>query len=116
MTYTRKLIPRAQEMRHDLTYAEQRLWFNFLQNATPRVRRQRPFEGYILDFYCAQLKLVIELDGSSHDSADARAYDAIRTELLEAAGLQVVRFTNAEVSQNLEGIIKTLETLGLRKP
>jgi len=100
-------------MRQGMTPAETRLWFEFLQHATPRVRRQRPFAGYVLDFYCAQLKLVIELDGSSHNMQDAQSYDEARTETLEAAGLKVVRFTNDEVLKNLNAVLESLHQLGL---
>jgi len=98
-----------------MTPAETRLWFEFLQHATPRVRRQRPFAGYVLDFYCAQLKLTLELDGSSHDTEDAQSYDEARTETLEAAGLKVMRFTNDEVLNNLSAVLESLRHLGLSR-
>lgn len=79
------------------------------------MRRQRPFAGYVLDFYCAQLKLTLELDGSSHDTEGAQSYDKARTETLEAAGLKVVRFTNDDVLRNLNAVLESLHLLGLSR-
>jgi very-short-patch-repair endonuclease len=59
-----------------------------------RFLRQKAFGRYIVDFYCASAKLVIELDGEVHDTVEAQAYDAVRTETLESRGLRVLRFWN----------------------
>ena len=66
-----------------------------------RFRRQHPISGYIVDFYCAEAKLAIEIDGSVHEGAAARARDAARTATLEACGIRVIRFTNDDVVRQL---------------
>lgn len=96
-TYNTALVPRARSMRREMTPAEKYLWLNCLKLLPHKFRRQRPFGRFIVDFYCAELKLVIEVDGDSHFTEQGMAYDAERTRFLESLGLRVVRFTNAEV-------------------
>jgi very-short-patch-repair endonuclease len=89
---------------------EFRMWVACLQKLDVRFRRQRPFGRFIVDFYCASLKLVIEIDGDSHDSEEALVYDHERSIYLNGLGLTVMRFTNAEVMDNLEGVHQQLTT------
>jgi len=110
-TYTTNLIPRAREMRSNMTEPEKRMWYDRLKQLPQRFRRQRPFGPYIADFYCASLKLVVEIDGDSHATADAIAYDAERTAFLAGLGLRVVRFSNREVMENLDGVFEKLREL-----
>ena len=107
-TYTHNLIPRARKMRTNMTEPEKRMWYQCLKQLPHRFRRQRPFGPYIVDFYCAAHKLVIEIDGDSHASDDAHEYDAERTAYLQELGLRVVRFSNREVMENLEGVYEWL--------
>ena len=109
-TYTRTLVPRARELRNALTPAERRLWFDLLRTHPVRFRRQVPVLGYILDFYAPSARLCVEVDGSSHDSPDAVAYDAERSRVLAGAGIRVVRVQNAEVLQNLSGVAALIES------
>ena len=102
--YNHKLIPRARSMRREMTPAELRLWLDCLKSLPYKFRRQRPFGKFIADFYCAELKLVIEVDGDSHFSEQGVAYDIERTQFLESIGLGVLRFTNDEVFKNLEAV------------
>jgi hypothetical protein len=74
-----------------------------------RVLRQRPIDNFIVDFYCASLKLVIEIDGESHFTQQGKDYDEERTRILEGYGITVVRFTNVDVLQNFEGVCRELE-------
>ena len=104
-TYTKALIPRARKMRFEMTKAEARLWFEVLKDFEPRVRRQRPIGGFIADFYCAACKVVIEVDGDSHFTQGGLEYDAQRTAFLEGLGLKVLRFSNADVLDNLRGVM-----------
>ena len=103
-TYNTALLPRAREMRSQLTPAEKHLWLHCLRHLPCKFRKQRPFGRFIVDFYCAELKLVIEVDGDSHFSESGMAYDAERTLFLEGLGLQVLRFTNEDVFRNLEAV------------
>ena len=68
--------------------------------------RQKPLDAYIVDFYCAELMVAIEIDGDTH--ADQEQYDKRRTETLNKYGVEVIRFTNAEVLNNLEGVYQDL--------
>ena len=113
-TYTKALIPRAQKMRREMTKHEAKLWFELLQNFVPRVRRQRPFGWYIVDFYCAACKVVIEVDGSQHYTPEGIAYDAQRTAFLEGLGLRVVRFSNLDVQNNFVGVSEKIQAVLLR--
>ena len=107
-TYNARLVPRARAMRREMTMAERRLWHDCLVNLGLNFRRQRPIGRFIVDFYCADLKLVIEVDGESHNSAEAAAYDEARTIFLQALGLTVLRFTNHEVMQHLDRVQQVL--------
>jgi len=107
-TYTRNLIPRAREMRTNMTEPEKRMWYQCLKQLPYRFRRQRPLGSYIVDFYCAAHKLIIEIDGDSHASDGAQEYDAERTAYLQGLGLRVVRFSNREVMENLDGVYERL--------
>ncbi len=92
-------------MRREMTKAEAKLWFELLRDYSPRVRRQRPFGWYIVDFYCAACKVVIEVDGSQHFTLEGLAYDEIRTAFLEGLGLRVVRFSNSDVLNGFSGVV-----------
>ena len=108
-TYTRRLIPKAREMRREMTPAERKLWFCFLRTYPIKFRRQVPLQGYILDFYAPSLKLCIELDGRSHDGEEAQAYDAERTRQLSGAGITVIRFSNTEVMREFGAVCSGIE-------
>jgi very-short-patch-repair endonuclease len=76
------------------------------QFASHKFLRQKPIDNYIVDFYCSELRLVIEIDGVSH--AETVEYDAERTMVLQALGLVVVRYTNDDVIQNIQGVYDDL--------
>ena len=107
--YNRNLVPRAQEMRRDMTPQERRLWYDFLRDYPLRFRRQSVIYHYIADFYCDRAKLVIEVDGSQHATPDAREYDRIRTLTLEGIELTVLRFTNTEVDNGFAQVCEMIE-------
>jgi very-short-patch-repair endonuclease len=98
------LTTRAQIMRKSMTTAERRLWFDCLKKLPYSFRRQRPIGRFIADFYSPTLKLVIEVDGLTHDSKEAIAYDSERTIFLSGKGLTVLRFTNDDVMNSLESV------------
>jgi very-short-patch-repair endonuclease len=106
--YNYKLIPYARENRREMTPAEKKLWYQFLRTAPVKFRRQRPAGWYILDFYCPEKKLVIEVDGAQHYTQEGLEYDAIRTAYLESCGLRVIRFTNRDVITNLAGVAEEI--------
>ncbi len=109
LPYNPQLVERARAMRKNPTPAEQKLWVGFLRTFKPRFLRQRPIDNYIVDFYCAQLKLVIEIDGDIHFTDDGLAYDQARSHILEGYGLKVMRFTNTEVLENFDAVCATIE-------
>jgi very-short-patch-repair endonuclease len=92
-----------------MTSAEKKLWYDYLRTFQFRVLRQRPIAFFIVDFYCAALKLVIEVDGDSHFTEAGIAYDTERTAILEGYGLKVIRFTNDRVLHDFEAVCDRLE-------
>ena len=99
------ILAHAREMRHPQTPAEATLW-RMLRNRQFRYkfRRQHPINRFIIDFYCAQAKLLIEVDGPSHLEPDQQEYDKLRTEYLEELGYKVIRFSNDDVKFNIESV------------
>jgi len=87
-----------------MTEPEKRLWNKCLRKFKYRFVRQKPIGDYIVDFYCAKLKLVIEVDGESHYSEDGIRKDKTRTGYLESLGLDVLRITNKDIMENIEGV------------
>ena len=103
---------RSRDLRKNLTKAERIIWYKILQGRKfygLKFVRQKTVGYYIVDFYCAQLKLAIEIDGELHYTADAIRYDNDRTSFLKTYGVKVVRFTNDEVLGNLDGVYAALE-------
>jgi imidazole glycerol-phosphate synthase subunit HisF len=106
------MYQKARELRDKSTHAEDLLW-GYLRSKPSgyKFRRQHPYSIYILDFYCHQLKLVIEVDGSIHDDEAVKANDKERQSLLEQDGLTIIRFTNEEITNELEKVVTTIEIL-----
>jgi very-short-patch-repair endonuclease len=100
---TQEKTDRARRLRRDMTNAEWRLW-GVLRGGQmgASFRRQHPIGPYFVDFYCAPLKLAIELDGGQH--AERQGYDDARTTFLATQGIKVVRYWNNEVMENLDGV------------
>ncbi|MEL7086276.1 MAG: endonuclease domain-containing protein [Cyanobacteria bacterium J06597_1] len=109
LPYNPALVVRAKRLRKHMTPAEKKLWHYYLKTFKFRVLRQRPIDHFIVDFYCAKLKLVIEVDGSGHFTEEGKAYDQRRTQRLEGYGLRVIRFTNREVLKEFEWVCEQIE-------
>lgn len=106
------LFGKAKELRSNMTQAELVLWEYLRQRPLGcKFRRQHPLGIYVVDFYCHQLKLVIEVDGSVHGEKDVRAADVERQRQLELDGLKVIRFTNEEVLKTKEVVIEQINLL-----
>ena len=106
-----EIIKRAKELRSRMTIAEVRLW-NKLRNrqcGNYKFRRQHPIERFIADFYCHEVRVVIELDGAIHNSAENREYDDNRTAEFEKWDITVIRFSNEEVYENLDSVVNTIK-------
>ena len=93
-----------------MTDAEIVLWNHLRRKQIKGVQffRQRPIGHYIVDFYAPDVGLVIEVDGGQHFEDEGQEYDAVRDQFLEAHGLKVIRFTNLDVLQNLDGVISEI--------
>jgi very-short-patch-repair endonuclease len=103
------LLARAREMRRPQTPAETTLWRALRnRNLKYKFRRQHPIDRFIIDFYCAQAKLCIEVDGSSHLEPSQVEYDAARTAYLEELGYTVIRFRNEDVRYNLDTVVEEI--------
>ena len=94
-----------------MTKEERKLWYECLSSYPIRFYRQRIIDSYIVDFYCHKAKLVIELDGSQHYEKAGQQHDTKRTEYLQSLGLKVIRFSNLDVLQNLEGVCTAIDLL-----
>lgn len=94
LPYKGELIPRAMELRKEATRQENHLWYDFLRFYSVRFQRQKVIGPFIADFYCHKAKIVIELDGSQHYTAQGAAYDAERSRFLSGYGILVLRFSN----------------------
>lgn len=99
----------AKELRKNMTKEERHLWYDFLRTYNVKFLRQKILGKYIVDFYCAKAKLVIELDGSQHYEDDAIKYDNERTAYLENFGVKVLRITNLDINRNFEGVCQYID-------
>ena len=114
--YNKDLIPFAKNLRKNMTKEERHLWYDFLRDYPVRFVRQKVLGKYIVDFYCAAAKLVIELDGSQHYEPKEEALDAIRTAFLEEYGLKVIRIPNNAVTENFRGVCEYIDSLINQSP
>lgn len=99
-----KLTANAQELRKNMTKKERNLWYNFLKELPITINKQKVIGNYIVDFYCASAKIVIELDGSQHFEEQGKRYDEKRDEYLKSLGLTVLRYSNYDVNTNFYGV------------
>ena len=109
MERNEKLNSNARTLRKHMTKEEARLWYLFLCRYPLRFRRQYIIGNYIVDFYCHQAKLVVELDGSQHCQPGEIEYDQKRTDYLQSLGLQVLRFSNLDVLRNFDGVCQVID-------
>jgi very-short-patch-repair endonuclease len=105
------MFVKAKELRRTETEAEKRLWSRLHKNQLLGLhfRRQHPINIFIADFYCPKIKLVIEVDGGIHEIPEHQAYDIGRSEILNDFGIKVVRFTNEQVIDDIENVVKQIE-------
>ena len=107
--HNKQLVPFAKQLRKEMTKEERHLWYDFLRSYPIRFSRQKVLGKYIVDFYSAEAKLVIELDGSQHYEDSNVQRDAERTTFLENYGLMVIRIPNNEVSGNFRGVCEYID-------
>ena len=99
-----RMLDTARRLRRDMTPQERKLWYEYLRTYPVKFYKQRIIESFVVDFYCAQARLVIELDGSQHYTEQGRAYDAERSTVLEQYGLLVLRFANNDVDNHFDAV------------
>lgn len=99
----------STELRNNATPEENKLWYEFLRTYPIRFNRQRIIDNYIVDFYCAKARLVIEIDGSQHYEKRVENYDENRTKNLEKLGLCVLRFANNEINESFYEVCSVID-------
>lgn len=107
--HNKQLVPLARHLRKEMTKEERHLWYDFLRKYPVRFTRQKVLGKYIADFYCAEAKLVIELDGSQHYLDHNMEKDAERTAFLAGYGLAVIRIPNNEIARNFRGVCEYID-------
>ena len=109
IAYNKKNIPLAKIKRKNMTPQERKLWHLFLKTYPVRFQRQKAIGNYIVDFYCAKAKLIVELDGGGHYVGNQPEKDFVRTEYLEQSGFRVIRFLNTDVDKDFESVCQQIE-------
>jgi very-short-patch-repair endonuclease len=110
LPYKKSLKSRSRELRSSMTDAEIALWTKLRRKQLLGLQfyRQKPLGHFIVDFYCASARLVIEIDGGQHYEKEGAAQDAVRDRHLQSLGLEVLRFSNLDVLGNMDGVIAVI--------
>ena len=112
--YNKSLVENAQKLRKDMTREEKKLWYDLLKRLPMTVRRQHNIENYIADFYIAERKIVIEVDGIQHLTEEGKAYDEARTKTFSEWGIVTLRYSNESINKSFAKIAEDiLQKLGL---
>ena len=107
-TNNNRLTKKAQTLRKNMTKEERLLWYEFLKSLPITFNRQKVIGNYIVDFYCAFAKIVIEIDGSQHFSEENIVLDKERDKYLNSLGLRVLRYNNLEIKRNFKGVCEDI--------
>ena len=103
----------AKELRKNMTKEERHLWYDYLkpyrQTFGVAFTKQKVIDNYIVDFYCPQAKLAIELDGSQHYEIEAEEYDRRRTDFLNRLGIVVLRYSNRDIQERFKEICDDID-------
>ena len=118
LPYNPRLKAVARQLRQNMTRSEILLWQRLKgkQMHGYDFDRQRPIDEYVVDFYCKQLRLAIEIDGSSHDSTEAQEQDSHRQARLETLGVRFLRFRDEDVRYRLDEVLHVIEAWVLNSP
>ena len=109
--YNKNNIPLAKSLRKNMTPWERKLWYDFLRIYPIRFQRQKTIDNYIVDFYCAKARLVIELDGGGHYTEEQIKADEQRTKELENLNLSVIRICNLDIDKNFRGVCEYIDLI-----
>ena len=107
--YNKSNIPLAKTLRKNMTPWERKLWYEFLREYPVKIQRQKSIGNYIVDFYCAKAKLVIELDGGGHYTDAQMENDEFRTKYLNNMGLSVLRICNIDIDNNFYNVCEHID-------
>ena len=106
--YNKSLRGNARSLRKNMTKEERHLWYDFLKDLPVMVHRQKVIGHYIVDFYIAEAKIVIELDGSQHFDDEGKQKDFERDAYLQAQGLTVLRYANSDINKNFQSVCQDI--------
>ena len=107
--HNKELTVFAKTLRKNMTPEEKHLWYDYLKEYPVRFLRQKVIDNYIVDFYCHEARLIIELDGAQHYEEKGILKDRIRTEKLEERNLTVIRILNRDVNKNFKGVCEYID-------
>ena len=102
-------LENARRLRREMTPHERKLWYLFLRKYPVKIYKQRTIGRFIVDFYCASAKLVIEVDGSQHYEPQGMTYDAERSAFLSSLDLEVLRFSNRDIDREFHGVCEQID-------
>lgn len=108
LPYNKKLVKNAQELRKNMTPEEKHLWYDFLKNLPMNVRRQHNVGNYIVDFYIAEKKIAIEVDGIQHTSDENKKSDSERDAALARWGIKTLRYSNKSIKQSFSAVAQDI--------
>ncbi len=110
MADVHNLVKMARQFRKEMTYTEKLMWSALRRHKQSglKFRREHYIIGFIVDFYCAEYKLIIEIDGGVHDEHDVKIRDITRQDALEAAGFKLIRFRAKDVEMNIDGVLSSI--------
>ena len=103
------LLENARALRCNMTPQERKLWYLFLRKYPIKIYKQRIIDSFIVDFYCASARLIIEIDGSQHYTTQGLCYDEERTQCFKKYGLKVIRFSNREINVNFKSVCEAID-------
>jgi very-short-patch-repair endonuclease len=106
--YNKKLVSNAKILRKNMTPEEKHLWYDFLRRLPLTVRRQHNIENYIVDFYIAEKRIVIEIDGRQHLVSEHKEADKQRDKELSKWSITVLRYTNENIRNNFVGVVEDI--------
>jgi len=109
-TDNKKLTGVSKMLRRNMTEEEKHLWYDYLKNLPQTIHRQKVIGNYIVDFYCAEAKLVIELDGTQHRTKQGMQDDFLRDTFLNKLGITVVRYSNLDILENFAGVCADIKS------
>ena len=108
LTNNSSLTEKAQCLRKNMTKEERHLWYDFLKTLPVTFHRQKVIGTFIVDFYCASAKIVIELDGSQHYTDEGIKKDKERDRLLNSMNIRVLRYTNLDINKNFSSVCEDI--------